>query len=404
MINSSRLLPTIESLWRIDANALWDDFESISSLNLDSSIDVLIIGLGGAGLSAAKYAAERGLNVVGLEAGNLGRGAAGSNGGFLLCGAAKFYNDAVQSLGESAAAQIWRMTKEELELQADKWPDVVKQTGTRRSVGWPYVDRALQPEDYDHEVGHLRGHYDALKQSGMPVEFSIFGGTPSILIKDDGWCQPAHRLQKACEEAKLAGAQLFFNTPAYLDTHDLNTTVLTAVGRLKPKSILVSTDAHLEELFPELKNEVTTWKLQMINVICDNSRFDIPTYMRYGYDYVAKTANGLSLGGFRDHELGTEIATAWTGSAAVNDRITKRLVQLASLIVEEDVLLDNVWSSAVSYTVNSLPIIREIRKNVWACGAYSGHGNLLSFICGRSAIDAIISRKSLVVDMFSVLK
>lgn len=401
MIDSSRLLPTIESLWRIDANASQDVFESISSLTSDSDIDVLIIGLGGAGLSAAKHAADRGLNVVGLEAGNLGRGAAGSNGGFLLCGAAKFYNNAVQSLGESAAAEIWRITKEELELQAEKWPDVVKQTGTRRSVGWPYVDRALQPDNYDDEIEHLKDHYLALKESGMPVEFSAFGGTPSIIIKDDGWCQPAHRLQKAYEEAKAAGAQLFFNTPAYLDTHGADTTVLTTVGRLKPKSVLVSTDAHLEEFFPELQNEVLTWKLQMINVICDNSRFDIPTYMRYGYDYVAKTATGLSLGGFRDYELEAEISTAWKGSAAVNDQITERLVQLASLIVEEDVCLDNVWSSAVSYTASSLPIIREVRKGVWACGGYNGHGNLLSFICGRSAIDAIIRRKSAVVDMFS---
>lgn len=401
MIDSSRLLPTIESLWRIDANASQDVFESISSLTSDSDIDVLIIGLGGAGLSAATHAAERGLNVVGLEAGNLGRGAAGSNGGFLLCGAAKFYNDAVQSLGESAAAQIWRITKEELELQAEKWPDVVKQTGTRRSVGWPYVDRALQPDNYDNEVEHLKDHYLALKESGMAVEFSFFGGTPSIIIKDDGWCQPTHRLQKAYEEAKAAGAQLFFNTPAYLDTHGTNTTVLTAVGKLRPKSILVSTDAHLEEFFPELQNEVLTWKLQMINVICDNSRFDIPTYMRYGYDYVAKTANGLSLGGFRDYELEEEISTTWKGSATVNSQITERLVQLASRIVEEDVCLDNVWSSAVSYTASSLPIIREVRKGVWACGGYNGHGNLLSFICGRSAIDAIIRQKSAVVGMFS---
>lgn len=401
MIDSSRLLPTIESLWRIDANASQDVFESISSLTSDSDIDVLIIGLGGAGLAAAKHAADRGLNVVGLEAGNLGRGAAGSNGGFLLCGAAKFYNNAVQSLGESAAAEIWRITKEELELQAEKWPDVVKQTGTRRSVGWPYVDRALQPDSYDDEVEHLKDHYLALKESGMPVEFSDFGGTPSIIIKDDGWCQPAHRLQKAYEEAKAAGAQLFFNTPAYLDTHDTNTTVLTTVGRLRPKSVLVSTDAHLEEFFPELQNEVLTWKLQMINVICDNSRFDIPTYMRYGYDYVAKTTTGLSLGGFRDYELEAEISTAWKGSASLNDQITERLVQLASRIVEEDVCLDNVWSSAVSYTASSLPIIREVRKGVWACGGYNGHGNLLSFICGRSAIDAIIRRKSAVVDMFS---
>lgn len=401
-MSDQRLLPTIESKWRIDANiSNSDKFSTVFDASAEKDVDLIVVGLGGAGLSAARRAANCGMNVVGFDAGLLGRGAAGSNGGFLLCGASKFYNDAVNDLGKETAEKIWNVTKDELLVQLEEWPDVVKQTGTYRCAGWPYIERYEQPSTYDKDINHVMEHFLALRASNIPVELGDIDGTASIFIKDDGWCQPADRLLKAHNAAVDAGARLYFNCPAKIDFSSSRPSVITAAGKLESRHILFSTDAHLEEFFPELSGEVQTWKLQMISAVCDTDRFSIPMYMRFGYDYITKTDDGVALGGFRDHSLKTEIAAAWDGVAPLNDSITEKLTVLASMITGKSLDAKMSWSSAVGYTTSGLPIVREIRPGVWACGAYNGHGNLLSFVCGKAIVDRILNGQSVALDLLA---
>ena len=57
-------------------------------LETDLEVDVCVVGLGGAGLSALEPLAQSGRRVVGIDAVEPGAGASGRNGGFLLAGAA----------------------------------------------------------------------------------------------------------------------------------------------------------------------------------------------------------------------------------------------------------------------------------------------------------------------------
>jgi glycine/D-amino acid oxidase-like deaminating enzyme len=154
-------------------------------------------------------------------------------------------------------------------------------------------------------------------------------------------------------------------------------------------------------MFPELAGEVQTWKLQMMSAACDTDRFSVPAYMRFGYDYVAKTDDGIALGGFRDYYPDSEIASAWGGTAPLNNKIAGKLAALASMITETSLEVKTSWSSAVGYTTSGLPVVREMRPGVWVCGAYNGHGNLLSFICGKAIVDRILQNKSVVFDLFN---
>ena len=61
--------------------------------------DVCVVGLGGSGLAAVGAALDAGASVVGLDAGPLGGGAAGRNGGFLLAGGSRFHHAAVAAWG-----------------------------------------------------------------------------------------------------------------------------------------------------------------------------------------------------------------------------------------------------------------------------------------------------------------
>ena len=58
-----------------------------------------VIGLGASGLTALIELANSGHDVCGIDAVDVGAGAAGRNGGFLLAGDAEFYHDSVKKFG-----------------------------------------------------------------------------------------------------------------------------------------------------------------------------------------------------------------------------------------------------------------------------------------------------------------
>src|ERR1700759_1410968 len=78
--------------------------------------DVAIVGGGLAGLSAALDLRERGLDVVVLEAREIGRGASGRNGGQAIHGLACGQDVIEAQLGLADSRRVWDMTIEALDM------------------------------------------------------------------------------------------------------------------------------------------------------------------------------------------------------------------------------------------------------------------------------------------------
>ena len=81
-----------------------------SSLNGAVDTDVVIVGAGFAGLSAAIELAQRGFKVVVLEADRVCSGASGRNGGQAIVGFASGQEVFEQQLGMAHARQAWDMS------------------------------------------------------------------------------------------------------------------------------------------------------------------------------------------------------------------------------------------------------------------------------------------------------
>jgi gamma-glutamylputrescine oxidase len=82
----------------------------------EAHCDVAVVGGGLAGLSAAIELAGRGFAVTLLEAGRLGGGASGRNGGQVIHGLACDQSVIESQLGQVAARQVWDMSIEAIEL------------------------------------------------------------------------------------------------------------------------------------------------------------------------------------------------------------------------------------------------------------------------------------------------
>ncbi len=108
---------TVDSYWEASADPL---SLTLSPLTGDETCDVAIIGGGFTGLSAAIELAERGVDVRLLEAGPIGWGASGRNGGFACIGSHKLsYTTMIRRYGHDATKAFYHAMKDSVALVAD---------------------------------------------------------------------------------------------------------------------------------------------------------------------------------------------------------------------------------------------------------------------------------------------
>ena len=84
----------------------------LGSLDGSRRADVCIIGGGYTGLSSALHLAERGYDVVLLEARKPGWGASGRNGGQLCSGQRKDQQSLTQMVGTDSARKLWELAED----------------------------------------------------------------------------------------------------------------------------------------------------------------------------------------------------------------------------------------------------------------------------------------------------
>jgi len=90
--------------------------EAFPTLAGEVSADLVIVGAGCTGLSAALHAAERGLKVIVLEGGKVGWGASGRNGGQMIPGLRKGAVELVKAYGAERAKVVLDLAFEARDL------------------------------------------------------------------------------------------------------------------------------------------------------------------------------------------------------------------------------------------------------------------------------------------------
>ncbi len=332
----------------------------------DVSADVCVVGLGGSGLACAREAVRLGARVVGVDAGDIGGGAAGRNGGFLLAGLAPFYHDAVGRFGREAARRMYMATLEEMERIATDMPAMVNRTGSLRIAESP-----AEETDCERQL-------QAMRADNLPAEAYDGPEGRGILVHGDGTFQPLARCLDMAAAAVGDGALLFERSPVV----DVSPgAVRTAAGRIAARHVVVAVDGALDTLLPELATEVRTARLQMLATAPTRDvTVPRPVYARWGYDYWQQRPDGtIALGGARDVGGSAEWTHDTTTTVAVQDALERRLRE--RLGVQAPVT--HRWAASVSYTPDDLPIVRDVRGGVWAIGGYSGTGNVIGSLLGR---------------------
>lgn len=357
---------------------VWDDgaWPGLPRLAGDVTADVCVVGLGGSGLSCVGELRRMGTSVVGIDAGEVAAGAAGRNGGFLLAGASRFYHDAVAEYGHARALALYRLTLDELERIAAETPDAVRRTGSLRI--------AASPEELDD----CRAQLDAMRADGLPAEWYDGPEGSGLLMPRDAAFNPLHRCRLLAMRAAEDGARLFEHSPAIEIAPG---EVRTPEGRVRCDHVVVAVDGGLDRVLPALADRVRTARLQMVATSPVGARFPRPVYMRYGYEWWQQLPDGrIALGGFRDHGGEAE----WTHERGPCDVVQARIDDFLRGTLGIGAPVTHRWAASVGYTLDGLPVLEEVECGVWACGGYTGHGNVIGALCGRAAAQLALTGRS----------
>lgn len=354
----------------------------LPALRGEVSAEFCVVGLGGSGLAAVLELLALGKRVVGVDAAEVAGGAAGRNGGFLLAGLAPFHHDAVAAYGRERAARLYRLTMEEIDRITAETPEAVRRVGSLR-VG-------VSPDELDD----CRAQLAAMRADGLPVETYEGREGRGLKIPTDGAFEPVGRCRALARSALTGGARLFEQSPAVNIAGDV---VETPDGRVHCKRVIVAVDGRLELVIPELADRVRTARLQMLATApTDEIRVPRPVYARWGYDYWQQLPDGtLTLGGFRDRAEAAEWTRVAEPAAPIQDHLERFLRNALGVRAP----ITHRWAASVGYTKSELPIVEEVRPNVWVTGGYCGTGNVVGAMCARAVAQVASGGASEVLDL-----
>jgi glycine/D-amino acid oxidase-like deaminating enzyme len=354
-------------------------------LTTTAETEICVVGLGGSGLACITELLSAGVDprrVIGVDAGTVGSGAAGRNGGFLLAGTAAFYHDAIRTFGHERARRIYELTMAQIEGMAAETPDAVRRTGSLRIAA------------SDDERTDCAAHLEALRSDRFPAEAYDGHEGVGLLVPTDCAFDPLHRVRTLACRVATRGVRLFEGSPV---TSIDGGEVRTQEGMVRCDRVIVAVDGRLGALLPELRSRIRDVRLQMLATAPTTEvSLPRPVYARWGYDYWQQLADGrVVLGGFRDHGGDNE----WTADATPSDLVQGRLERFLRDDLHVCAPVTHRWAASVSYSRNGLPVLCEVRPGIIAAGAYSGTGNVIGALCGRAAARLALGDRSEMLEL-----
>ena len=354
-------------------------------LDGDVSADVVIIGGGFTGLSAATHLAKAGTNVVLIEAERFGDGASGRNGGQLGTGQRGSLDELEAELGWTRAKALFDLAEEAkahlLEfsetngIEIDFMPGQLSVAHKKR-----YVDDYRRYADYMQEkAGYPHMTFMDAEETAQRVgSRRYYGGTRDV---GTGHIHPLKLVIGTARVAAAAGAKLYEKTRSTgIISQGGKVRVTTPRGTIMADKALIAVNAYGGDLEPESAAHVmpigsfigATVPLGSDSPVIpggesvDDSRFVVR--------YFRKSKDGRLLFG------GREIYTV-DDPTDISTHIRRQIAEVYPTL--KDVEITHSWGGFVGITMPRKPFVREVMPNVISAGGYSGHGVMLSNFVGK---------------------
>ncbi len=364
-----------------------------ATLRGDTRADVCVIGGGYTGSSSALHLAERGYDVVLVEAECLGWGASGRNGGQLGSGQRKDVLELEAAFGEARAQTLWRLGEEAKAavkqrigrhgIACDLKPGVL--TVAHKPADAPYLARVAE---------RLRTHYGYAQARAVPrEEVAEMLGTAryhgGLLDSDAAHLHPLNYALGLARAAEDAGARLFERSPVRrLRAARPGVEVVLESGSVRARYAVLACNGYLAALEPRAAAKI----MPISNFLLATAvlpealarsliRDDVAVAdTKFVVDYYRLSADRRLLfgGGERyTHRLPADIGQF------VRRYMLRVFPQLADTPVEY------AWGGTLAITRTRLPSFGRLDGDIYYAQGFSGHGVALTTLAGKLIAEAI---------------
>lgn len=373
-------------------------------LDGDVSADVLVIGAGICGASAALALSRAGVDTVWVDSGGVSHGASGRNAGFVLQGTAERYVRAVALYGRERARTVHALSRDNHTAMAEEIQRLGLQCGYMRRGSLQLAGSAAEEEE-------LLASAQLLREDGFPADERSGGAIGSALreagfnlgvhLPDDGELQPAEFVRGVARACVDGGVRLYERTPvgALEAPAPGDVRATTPGGSIRAQIALVCTNATAGALLPGLRGAVDPVRGQMLATAPAPPIFECPIYADHGFDYWRQDEHGrIALGGWRNLDPEGEVGTDEVLHPLIQERMTQFLQRFPAL---RDVPVTHRWSGTMGFSRDGLPLVGSVPGTPGALVAagFTGHGFGFAWVCGRALVDLVLEGRSPVAEL-----
>ncbi len=349
--------------------------------------DVVVIGGGFTGLSAALACAERGFSVILVEAEKIGFGASGRNGGQLIPGLRWSASELEAEFGRERADALFDLC----------WRDNrVKARIAQHSIGCDlkagHLEAAWTSKDFDairREADYLakRHSYEtdviAKAEMNSHIASPLYHG--GIHDPQGGHFHPLNYAIGLAKAAEAAGVRILEGQRANWILDGDPGELFLDKSTIEARYFIDATDSWIGQLEPDLgRYTVPIMNYNIATAPLANADALLPSDAavadsRFVLNYFRLSADKRLIFGGGERYSQTPPRDI---AAFVRPFMAEVFPQIA------DVPIDYGWGGAVAVTMNRLPHIGR-RGNVFYAHGFSGHGALVTTLAGELIAEAM---------------
>ena len=382
-------MPTVTSLAKLFAEPpCWVRGVPVDiGTNASPAFDVVIVGAGITGLTAAFHAARRGMRVAVLEAGEPGAGASGRNSGFVIPTLSRVGPDDVTRAWGAARAARFNARLSSAANALFEFIDVERIACDAQQNGW------LQPDQLDSADAVWQHRLRAQREAGAKArlverdELRTLTGTArypaALCLTEGGQIDPLAFTRGLAAAFRRLRGTLANNcrllAPAAARTRTL-VGLETSLGMVFARRVIMATNASGHDGAKNLTAATLPFALLL-------AAYNLPAT---GADHVLRSYQPISDVG-RDMSFfrrlpGNRLVTGIfpTGTRLSREAIDAELTQrIEHVFGIRPVGLTDLWAGRVGVTPRGLPQLLQLAPNVFGWTGCNGRGIALSFVMGQ---------------------
>ncbi len=363
-----------------------------AALHGDVRTDVVVLGGGIAGCSAALHLRKRGYGVVLLESRCIGFGASGRSGGQAIFGLAASQKSLVGQVGREDARRLFDLSVAALDITRD----LIGEHAIDCDFHANHVHVATKPRqvaelrEWVRELHEDYGYASArfLPREELPAHVGSDRYLAGLIDPRSGHLHPLKYTQGLARAAQSAGAVIHENSPVLGYEDGRQIVVRTPHGTVRCAQLVLCGNAYIGRVAPALARRILgvgTYIIATESV--DEARLAalLPSNaavadMNWILDYFRRSD---------DHRMlfGGRVSYSAVEPRQLAESLRRRMLRVFPGLA--DVRVSHAWGGYVDITMSRAPDFGRLAPNVFYLQGFSGHGIALTGLAGQLVAEAV---------------